>query len=204
MFLVVYSVAQEQGIKASWLSHIIFPIILFTTLSSAAASKRQLRLLIGFFLVLLLLDVWKVAAGGHALEILSRVGHLFFLLFVVRVILGHVFRESTVSTDMILGSICAYMMLGLFFNEGFALIETLIPGSFEGLADIRKDGGYFSFVTFSTLGYGDVVPVKAVARSVAAMAAVTGQFYIAIIVARLVAAHVSARRDERETEEAAS
>lgn len=200
-FLFVYSVTQEQGISAPWLTQILFPIILFTTMSTAARSRSQLRALIGLFLVVLVLDVLRKITGERALEILSHAGHLIFLLFTVWVILAHVFRESAITPDMILGSVCAYLLLGLFFNEAYALVETLIPGSFGGRADVREDGGYFSLVTLSSLGYGDVVPTKAVARSIAALQAVAGQFYIAVIVARLVASRMATLRDEATTRE---
>ena len=191
LYIVIYSVKQEKGIETPWVSYVLFPVIFFATMSTAAASTRQLVLLVVLFVIVSGLDIGRATVGGETFLVLSHVLHIVFLLYVMGVILSHVFRTRAVTSDMILGSICAYLVMALLFNEGFALIESLIPGSFEGLTDVRKDGGYFSLVTLSTLGYGDVVPVKAVARSLSALAAVAGQFYIAVIVARLVAARVT-------------
>lgn len=199
LYIVAYSTSQEQGVSAGWVSHVLFPIIFFTTMSTAAVSRLQLGVLVALFVVVLGFDIARANVGGRTLEALSYGLHLAFLLYVIRVILGHVFRVGEVSSDMILGAVCAYLTLALFFNEGYALVETLVPGSFEGLDDIRNDGGYFSLVTLASLGYGDVVPVKPLARSISALSAVVGQFYIAVIVARLVAARVMTLQRERET-----
>lgn len=201
-FLVIHSALQEAGIQAHWLTRVLFPIILLATMVTASEDRRQLRALIGLFLILLVLDVLEATVGGRALRVLSLLGHQSFLLWTLVVILVHVFRQRVVTPDAIVGSVCAYLLLGMFFNEAFTLVELLVPGSFEGLADVRTDGGYFSLVTLSTLGYGDVVPVKAVARSISAFAAVAGQFYIAVIVARLVASYVANRHSEAEAEDA--
>jgi uncharacterized membrane protein len=78
------------------------------------------------------------------------------------------------------------------------MLEHISPASFQGLSEPLSQGWsidwlYFSFVTMTALGYGDITPVSATARTLAYLQAVFGQFYIAIFVAGLVSAYISER-----------
>lgn len=188
-FFFLHALVEERGGSIGWLPLLLFTVILFATLGGATETRRQLYVMICLFASLAAAEVAVGLLDSRAAWILARGLHLAFMLYAVRVILGHVFRTSAVTSDMILGSVCGYLLLGFVFHDAYLLLEELQPGSFRGAADIAGSGGYFSLVTLTTLGYGDTVPVKAVARSLAAIEAVVGQFYIAVIVARLVAAH---------------
>ncbi len=84
----------------------------------------------------------------------------------------------------------------------YALIEAVAPGSFGGLseqvtdADWNPDWVYFSFVTLTTLGYGDILPLTFSARSLAYFEAIVGQFYLAVLVAGLVGAYLSEKQGQ--------
>jgi hypothetical protein len=114
-------------------------------------------------------------------------------------------KQVVVGTDInvnrLAGAVCVYLLLGVIWAMFYTLVNAVSPGSFAGFApmvDLGWDSEwlYFSFVTMTTLGYGDILPVSATARGLAYMQAVFGQFYIAILVAGLVGAYVS-KRSER-------
>ena len=122
------------------------------------------------------------------------------------------FRQRTITTDLICASLCAYLLLGICWAFGYSLTEILEPGSFyisdvhgEASSTLNKSGAqlgfamYYSFVTLSTLGYGDVIPVNSTSRVLAYSEAVMGQIYLAVLVARLVGLHISQTlmREER-------
>ncbi|HET6898706.1 MAG TPA: potassium channel family protein [Vicinamibacteria bacterium] len=110
------------------------------------------------------------------------------LLFLV-VVLAKTLRAGPVTFHRIQGAIAAYVLLGMIWAYAYALLALLRPGAFSGAVN-PTDGPrawfYFSFVTLTTVGYGDVLPVHPVARSLAILEAVTGPLYLAILVARLV------------------
>jgi hypothetical protein len=118
---------------------------------------------------------------------------LSLLLFLV-VVLGQTLRAGPVTFHRILGAVAAYLLLGLIWASAYALVAQLRPGAFSGpvsLADGPRGFLYFSFVTLTTVGFGDVLPVHPAARSLTMLEAVTGPLYLAILVARLVSLAVA-------------
>lgn len=117
-----------------------------------------------------------------------------FYSFMIITILGYIFKEKNITSDVIFGSICVYLLLGVLWAGIFSIMETLAPGSFQTPEDMGakfSHFSYFSFVTMTTLGYGDITPLSSPARSLAVLEAVTGQLYIAVLVARLVGIQIA-------------
>ncbi|MFO1413846.1 MAG: potassium channel family protein [Burkholderiales bacterium] len=120
---------------------------------------------------------------------------MVFIGYAVVVILADIFKRRAVTADDVLGTICGYLLAGAFFANAYSLCELLVPGSFsvaqesESLKAAHSHTAlfnYFSMVTLTTMGYGDVTPVRPPATAIATLEAVFGQFYIAIVVAQLV------------------
>ena len=94
------------------------------------------------------------------------------------------------------GAIVLYLLLGVMSAVAYAMLDTLVPHAFDGRDDSGAglaDWAYFSFVTLTTVGYGDITPVARAARSMAMLEALVGQLYPAIIIARLVSLQGAAR-----------
>lgn len=132
------------------------------------------------------------------LVIVDFVSDILFFSFNTYTILSYVLRKRAVTVDMIYGAACAYLLLGVVWGSIFGLLEFVQPDSFAiaGAAaieaqDLAVTMLYHSFVTLTTLGYGDLVPVTPPARSLSFLEAVLGQLYLAILIARLVGLHVS-------------
>ena len=148
--------------------------------------------------------------------ILSHCFGFFFLAFTGGAILLNVLRSVRVTGDIVNGAVCVYMLVSLAWAFLFSLLEVLQPGSFNlpeisagpldsATMDVHRLSifMYYSLVTLTTLGYGDITPVTLLARNLAALEAIMGQLYIAILVARLVGLHIvhssqaHARKQER-------
>lgn len=151
---------------------------------------------------------------------IATVSMIAFLLIVSVPILVDTYRASVVSFQTILGACSMFLILGFVWYGVFALIEVLEPNSFalaethasdvwEGSAErvqygrsvvARQQLFYFTFVTVTTLGFGDIQPVSTLARTYTTLAAVFGQLFLAILIARLVGIHSAQRREPRDSE----
>jgi hypothetical protein len=126
------------------------------------------------------------------------VAGLFLIAFVVARLLRFVFRAPSVTVQVLCASISAYLMLGLMWTMAYWLVDQLTPGgafSYNTNAGTQSINGftgfYFSFITLSTVGYGDITPVSRIARWLAAMEAMTGLLYVAVLISRLVSLYSS-------------
>jgi hypothetical protein len=126
---------------------------------------------------------------------------LVLIAFVVANLLRFVLRAPSVNMEVLCASISAYLMLGLLWTVAYWLVDQLTPGAFafntnDGRQSIHGfNAFYFSFVTLSTVGFGDITPVSKVARMLAAMEAITGLLYVAVLIARLVALYSSPKSE---------
>src|SRR6476660_7897611 len=128
---------------------------------------------------------------------------LALIAFVVANLLRFVLRAPSVNTEVLCASISAYLMLGLIWTMAYWLVDQLTPGgafSFNTKAGPQSmnefNGFYFSFITLSTVGYGDITPVSRIARWLAAMEAMTGLLYMTVLIARLVSLYSTAKSDD--------
>ncbi|MFM0620463.1 potassium channel family protein [Paraburkholderia nemoris] len=109
----------------------------------------------------------------------------------------NVFGTGRATFDRILGAVALYILIGVVCAEADQLVNSHIPAAYAGIAHgsaqyDRATWVYFSFVTLTTVGYGDITPVSHIARSLAILEALIGQLYPAIVLARLVSLHVAA------------
>jgi hypothetical protein len=128
---------------------------------------------------------------------------LALLAFVIGHLLHFVLRAPVVNVDVLCASIAAYLMLGLMWTVAYWLVDQLTPGgafSFNTNRGAQSMNGftgfYFSFITLSTVGYGDITPVSQAARWLAAMEAMTGLLYVAVLIARLVSLYSNAKPED--------
>jgi small-conductance mechanosensitive channel len=120
---------------------------------------------------------------------------ILVLALVAICVLIHIFRERRVTANLICASIVVYLIIGLVWGFAYGLLDSLQPESFsipEGkLENSRLLFLYYSFVSLTTLGYGDVTPMTAPASFLSLIEAIVGQMYVAILVARLVGINIS-------------
>jgi voltage-gated potassium channel len=126
-----------------------------------------------------------------------------FLLWVLVVVLREVFRSTTTERDAVIGALCGFVLILMVFMRLHGLLEALWPGSYHTdgpplseRSDVMLTAvfQYFSTITLTTVGFGDIVPVTPAARLATGLEAIVGQLYLAVVIATLVG-RVAARRD---------
>jgi len=156
-----------------------------------------------FGLTLALLSVAFTAINiffvGIAIELGLNMVVLLFSVSSAIIATKHVFGGTQVDRNLLFGAMCVYLLMGLIWAILYGLIYQFWPGSFNGIEGIEGKAPmdtllYFSFITLASLGYGDITPVAPLARTLAYLEVISGQLYIAIMLAGLVGLFLKDRR----------
>jgi hypothetical protein len=118
------------------------------------------------------------------------------LFLISTVILIEVFKPGRVTGEKISAAICVYLLIGFLWALLFTLVFVLDPQSFSIEGATLSHFIYYSYVTLTTLGYGDIAPLSPVGKSLAYVEAIIGQIYLTVLIARLVALHIAQERGE--------
>jgi len=166
--------------------------------AAAVADRPRPMLIVSVITVPALLVRWTSWLFPTAdLAVWREISTLATLVVLCGVVLALVVRRGPITARRIQGAIAVYLLLGFIWAEAYELVALWHPGAFTGT--VHGSGSlpwtYYSFVTLTTMGYGDIMPVHPLARAVAVLEALTGQLYLAIMLARLVSLELQSRRD---------
>jgi hypothetical protein len=137
----------------------------------------------------------------HDLIFVTSCLSLVFQVLLTFLILSQIFREGPTTSHRIMGAVAAYLLLGVIWSQAYYLIALRMPEVFSvqgpfTLSDreaLQSQLFYFSFVTLTTLGYGDIVAVHPMVRMLVILEAAAGQLFPAILIARLVSLQVQSK-----------
>jgi hypothetical protein len=194
-------------------THYLLDILSFLVLISGAyavSDRRGLLLLcIGLAALTLALQILLYVSPSHFLLSLRVASMMLFLCVVSGAVLYRVLRGGRVTVHRVWGAVAVYLMMGLIWVSAYKLVFIHDPTSFDlgwspdaaiEPAQIQTEVTgrliYFSFVTMSTLGYGDITPKSEAAGNLAILQALTGQIYLAVILARIVSLLVTRPEEE--------
>jgi hypothetical protein len=199
---VLEPVIREQA-RIAFLRGVFSSLLLLAGLLTMTRHKT-LKIVFAVFVTLTMMVHWtRIALDTRALMGLDAFLLLLSMLALMVIVLAQVNQKGPVTGHRVRGAVAGYLLLGMSCAYAYSLIDTLIPGSFQmSAADLqssqtRSDAfNYFSIVTLTTLGYGDITAIHPVARSVVMMEALLGQLYPAILIARLVTLQMEARKNK--------
>jgi hypothetical protein len=185
----------EDLVRVELLADIFFSCVLVSGIYALSNNKTAFKTSCLLMLVITGLKIVHQVLGNEpGLYLLELTLSMLFLTQMLIMIFEHLLVEREVTADMIMGGACAFVLLGLIWAYIYYFLEIFQPNSFkaaEPLGDDLGDFMYYSFVTLTTLGYGDVLAVSKQARGMTILEAIVGQLYLAIMVSRLVSLHTS-------------
>lgn len=175
---------------------VVFSMFLLVGVWSLKGGGRFFTIGMMLAIVGVILNMLAMQLNSTGLQYSSLVLLIGFLLVTISFTLRQVVFGTELNTNRLVGAMCVFLLLGLIWALAYSFLELAVPSSFAGVTAVHGRGWdsgwlYFSFVTLTTLGYGDITPVSATARSLAYLQAVVGQFYVAVLVAGLVSAYIS-------------
>ena len=193
----------QQGDWSRRLLSLLF--ILIVVGGALAAADRPRHKIIASILAIPVVLGFVLGELTDKADVGSRALFAVFLGYTTCLILGRVARTKRVTGDTIASALCAYLLIGLIWSVFYGLVHTIVPSAFafangepDTSQELTREFIYFSYVTQTTLGYGDISPVAPAARSLAILEAIIGQFYVAVLIARLLALQVVHARQHEE------
>lgn len=207
--LFLYLVVGPFFDQAPYADNIVSAALSLTLISAIGAmaeSRKRIELasiILGIALVLLWLKTLGIISDEGNFASVAIGGFLMILIYSF----GHrLFKVRKVTGNVICSALCFYLLVGLLWGSLYAIVDSLIPGSFEGA--LIKDTNtfhqdtryfqYFSFMTLSTVGYGDITPRTMGATVLCQTEAILGQIIVVVLVARLVGIQVAQQSLEKE------
>lgn len=195
---------QLTGFAIRFANSVIFTLLLFSGLLAMTRKtllRTVLSMVVGLAVAIrwthLVLEVPGLAVQDGLAMLVCSIGFLVIVLW-------QVYREGPITAHRIQGAVAAYLLLSVIFAVTYSLLEHLRPASFHLSSTLEAFDGrvnrsfyYFSVVTLTTTGYGDITPVTPMARTFVMMEALIGQLYPAILIARLVSLHVETKREKK-------
>jgi hypothetical protein len=197
LIMLISFFAIVPFIGNSWLAGlvntIIYTLMLLSGLYAFSQVRNFLRFTTIFFLFAIVVDwlefifpQWELI---YTIRPLITAGLLALLLIMT---LRSILRAGSITKNVIFGSLCGYILIGFFGAFLSMAISLIYPGSYNVPGDLQSvDAIYYSFVTMTTLGYGDLLPLSAQSKSLAVMLSILGPMYVAILIAMLVGKYSS-------------
>ena len=192
---------------------VVFVAMLASAVIAVCRTRRAVVIVATGVVLVVILQITNLSVESTAFAITRHALGLALLSYIILILLQHLFASTRVTPETICASLCVYLVLGILWSLVYVLIEKIAPGSFalseseappasaegsgDGFGTYSAVPLYYSFVTLTTLGYGDVLPVKPMAQMVVVIEAIVGPVYLAVLVARLVGMHVGQQTLEK-------
>lgn len=202
MLLVAAVMEHYPGELASRTIQASTVVMLATGVFGFRTTRSRFRASMAYVVAVLLLVVAGILLDYSSLRYTHLLLLLAFFVWTSWVAARQVLFTGSIDGNKIVGAICIYLLLGLIWAMLYLLIAEISPSAFNGFEQAEWSENffaatYYSFVTLTTLGYGEITPVLPVARFLAFTEAIIGVFYIAILVASLVGVRMSEHQASR-------
>ena len=200
--VLLFAVAplQAEGVVAAHNFGIAFALVLVAAVFVVSGSAVAVAAILLAIALVVVATVLRLRQPSIFDIYLDAGAWLILGLTLIFVVARAVFAPGQVTFHRIIGAILLYLNIGLIFVALFSFVALLIPNAFAGFAPLQDNLAvvsnliYFSFVTLTSVGYGDIVPLHPYARSLANIEAIIGQLYPATLLARLVTLELEGRR----------
>ena len=170
---------------------IISVMVALWSVSSKKMFNRYLLLVIPTFIFHCLIT-YKLINLSHKITIITLTLYSTFFLIAIIKLINAMSKKTTITQDTIKCGISVYILIGLLWSIFYLMINIINPESFTAITN-SNDYIYYSFVTLTTLGYGDISAQSNIAKSMSILEAVIGQLYLAIFVAQLIGMRIASR-----------
>lgn len=201
LLTLVLGPALDHFPRMRILMNVFWTLVLVSSAYAISQNKRTLMIAILFALPFFTEEWSSVFIHSLPLFVVGKFFGAAFFAFIIYHILRFIYGQTEVRMEMLVAAAVVYLLLAAMWSYFYVILEMIHPGSFNlpdsGSIHIGNRFIYFSFVTITTLGYGDITPNTGLASSLSMVEAVVGQLYMTVQVAWLVGIHVASFYEKR-------
>ena len=190
LLLINPTINDLLGYSSNFLTSVTFSSCMIIGIWSLHGSKTLFRLALVLIAISTTLSILNPLYPQLPLEMFNMLVVLIFCIMSAIFILAEITADLKVDANRVVGGICLYLLIGLVFGIAYTILEALLPGSFSKMPEqaqsMNSELIYYSYVTLTSVGYGDFVPLRPLVRTIAYLEAIIGVFYMAIMIGSMI------------------
>ena len=172
---------------------ICYTLVIFSGIYIVTDSKKNLLIGLVLGVIALTFFLGKHAIAAKATDTVQIFTSLFYFIFIGYHLVRILIKSKKISLNVLYGAMVGYMLIGIIGGQLCSMLDIYLPNSFNAVGKEISPYGYiyFSFVTLTTLGYGDITPHNEPARAIAILISIAGQIYLTTLIAILIGKYLS-------------
>jgi voltage-gated potassium channel Kch len=199
LVILISPYIRYTGTAGHLLTTLLTAMIPLTSFYALTADKKRAIIILFIAAPFVILDAMSIFFSSRLLLLAAISFGTILYFYIIVLLVKNLLSHKVITADLIYCAISTYFLIGIMWATTYMVLEGIFPGSFSGVSEM-PDLVYFSFVTLTTVGYGDISPQTILAKRLAIFEAAMGGIYLAVIVAMLVGRYMS-MGEEKDIEE---
>lgn len=195
LVLLINPFIEHTGKGGHFFAALILAMIPLTSFYALTADRHRAIIILFIAAPFVILDLLNLFFANRYLMIVAYSFGTILYFYIVVLMVKNLLSYRVVTANLIYCAISTYLLIGIMWAGIYAVVEGIKPGSFSGISE-TADLMYFSFVTLTTVGYGDITPQFILAKRLAVLEAAMGGIYMAVIIAMIVGRYMSMQTEQ--------
>ena len=195
LVILVTPFIRHSGITGHLITTLLAAMIPLTSFYALTADRKRAIVILLIAAPFVLLDGMSLFFTNRILMIVSIGFGTILYLYIIVLLVINLLSYRVVTADLIYCAISTYFLIGVMWTGIYIFLEGISPGSFSGISE-NEDLLYFSFVTLTTVGFGDITPESILGKRLAVFEAAMGGIYLAVIIAMIVGRYMSMQAEQ--------
>jgi voltage-gated potassium channel Kch len=195
LVILVSPYIRHTGPAGHLLATLLAVMIPLTSFYALTADRKRAFIILFLAAPFVILDPMSLFFSNRYLLLVALSFGTLLYFYIVVLLVRNLLSYRVITADLIYCAIATYFLIGVMWAGIYMVVEGISPGSFSGISEM-SDLVYFSFVTLTTVGYGDISPQTILAKRLAIFEAAMGGIYLAVIIAMLVGRYMSMEEEK--------
>jgi hypothetical protein len=195
LVILISPYIRDTGKTGHIFTTLLAAMIPLTSFYALVADRNRAIIILFLAAPFVILDGMSMFFANRYLEIVAISFGIILYFYIIALLVNNLLSHRSVTADLIYCAISTYFLIGVMWTGIYIVLEGVYPGSFSGISE-AGDLLYFSFVTLTTVGFGEITPQSIISKRLAVFEAATGCIYLAVIIAMIVGRYMSMERKQ--------